>query len=85
MLLLQMDPETNSGNRGKATGKCDDPDGDNLDEESEDEEDDEVSSSTQSMDRLQVSTSARARERRRSIENLVRPPTPPNTAHSMKN
>ena len=51
----------------------------------EDEEDEEVQANAESMDLLQVSTSDRARERRRSIEELVRPPTPPNACHSVKN
>jgi len=46
----------------------------------EDSEDDEI----KGMDHLQVSISDHARERRRSIENLVRPPTPPNACHSVK-
>jgi len=48
-----------------------------LQEDSEDEE-------VKGMDHLQVSVSDHARERRRSIENLVRPPTPPNACHSIK-
>ena len=48
---------------------------------SECEEDEEL----KGMDHLRVSGSDRARERRRSIENLTRPPTPPNACHSMKN
>lgn len=51
----------------------------------EDEEDEEVQANAASMDHLQVSDSDRARERRRSIEELVRPPTPPNACHSIKN
>ena len=46
----------------------------------EDEEDEEV----KGMNHLQVSVSDHARERRRSIENLCRPPTPPNSSHSVK-
>ena len=45
------------------------------------EEDEEL----KAMDHLQVTVSDRARERRRSIENLTRPPTPPNACHSIKN
>ena len=55
------------------------PDGECLEECDEDEE---VKSNTASMNRLQVSVSARVR--RRSIENLFRPPTPPNACHSVK-
>ena len=55
------------------------PDGECIDEC---EEDEEVKSNIESMNRLQVSVSAR--ERRRSIENLFRPPTPPNACHSVK-
>lgn len=48
---------------------------------SEFDEDEEL----KGMDHLQVSVSDHARERRRSIENLTRPPTPPNASHSIKN
>ena len=51
----------------------------------EDEEDEEVEANVEAMEHLQVLDSDRARERRRSIEELVRPPTPPNACHSVKN
>ena len=50
----------------------------------EDEEEEEIKTNTDGMDHLQVSASDHARERRRSIEELCRPPTPPNVSHSVK-
>ena len=46
----------------------------------EDAEEEEI----RGMNHLQVSLSENARERRRSIENLCRPPTPPSACHSVK-
>ena len=66
-----------SSNPTLKTASIDLPREESLQEDSEDEE-------VKGMDHLQVCVSEHARERRRSIENLVRPPTPPNAAHSVK-